>query len=141
LIGQTEGTLYAEINTQVSTLNNWFQITDGTANNWIFIGLNGNKLVCYIRLSSNTYIFDQSFVLTSGVSYKLALGYKSSDSAFYINGTQIATLGSTFAVSSPLSQLIIGDLTSPPNEAVKYKAAALFKTRLTNTQLASLTTL
>jgi len=141
LIGQTEGTLFCEINTQQSTTNNWFQILDGTAANWIFIGLNGTKLVCYIRLSSTTYIFDQSFVLTSGVSYKLALGYKSGDSAFYINGTQIATLGSGFAASNPLSQVIIGDLTAAPNESVKYKEAVIWKTRLTNAELAELTTI
>ncbi len=44
LIGQTEGTLFCEINTQISPANNWFQILDGTANNWIFIGLDANKL-------------------------------------------------------------------------------------------------
>ena len=141
LIGQTEGTLFCEINTQISPANNWFQILDGTANNWIFIGLDANKLRGYIRLGATTVFSDTSFTLTSGVSAKIALAYKSGDIALYINGNQIATSSNSFTASSSIDRVIFGDLNNAPNDSAKYKQATLWKTRLTNTQLAQLTTI
>ena len=141
LIGQTEGTMFCEINTQISPANNWFQILDGTANNWIFIGLDANKLRGYIRLGATTVFSDTSFTLTSGVSAKIALAYKSGDIALYINGNQIATSSNSFTASSSIDRVIFGDLNNAPNDSAKYKQATLWKTRLTNTQLASLTSL
>lgn len=141
LIGQTEGTLYAEITAQPSPANNWFQITDGTANNWVFIGLDINSFRGYIRLGASTVFSDTSFALTSGVPAKIALGYKSGDIALYINGTQIAVSSATFTPSASIDRVVFGDLLNAPNDAAKYSQALVFKTRLTNAQLAELTTL
>ena len=141
LIGQTEGTIFAEITTQASTANNWFQITDGTANNWIFVGLDVNKLRGYIRCSATTVLSDVSFTLTDNAKNKIALGYKSGDIALYINGTQIAVSSASFTVSSPFNRVVFGDLLNPPNDSAKYGQALLFQRRLTNTELAQLTTL
>jgi len=141
LIGQTEGTLYAEISAQASSTNNWFQILDGTANNWIFIGLDVNTFRGFVRLGSSTVFSDTSFVLTNGVPAKIALAYKSGDIALYINGIQRAVSSATFTPSASIDRVIFGDLNNAPNEASKYKSAILFKTRLTNTELAQLTTL
>jgi hypothetical protein len=141
LIGQTEGTLFAEITAQVSPANNWFQILDGSANNWIFIGLDGNKFRGYVRLGSSTVFDNMAFTLTNGVRAKIALAYKSGNIALYINGTQIATSANTFTPSASISQVIFGDLTNAPQDAAKYSQALVFKTRLTNAQLAEITTL
>jgi len=139
LIGQTEGTLFCEINTQQSPANNWFQITDGTANNWVFIGLDQNSLRGYVRLGSSTVFSDTSFNFTNGVTYKMALRYKSGDIALYINGNAIASNAATYTVSASISQVIFGDLTNPPNDSAKYSQAIIFPTALTNAELAQLT--
>jgi hypothetical protein len=139
LIGQTQGTMFCEINTQQSPANNWFQITDGTADNWVFIGMNTDKLVGYVRLGSSTLLFDQSFTFTNGVAYKMALRYKSGDIALYINGNAIAATSATYTVSASISQIVFGDLLNPPNDSAKYSQAIIFPTALTNAELAQLT--
>jgi hypothetical protein len=141
LIGQTEGTMFAQMSAQDSPANNWFQILDGGANNWIFIGLDGSKFRGYVRLGSSTVFDNLTFTLTNGVAAKIALAYKSGDIALYINGSQIAVSSNTFTPSASISQVIFGDLTSPPQDSAKYSQAVLFKTRLTNAELASLTTI
>jgi hypothetical protein len=141
LIGQTEGTLYAEITAQASPANNWFQILDGTSANWVFIGLELNTLRGFIRLGGATQFTDSSFVLTNGVPAKVALAYKSGDIAFYINGTQIAVSSATFTPSASLDRVIFGDFNNPPLDSSKYSQAALYPVRLSNSQLESLTTL
>jgi hypothetical protein len=139
LIGQTEGTLFVQMSAQDSPANNWFQILDGSANNWIFIGLDGNKFRGYVRLGSSTVFDNMAFTLTNGVAAKIALAYKSGSIALYINGSQIAVSSNSFTPSASISQVIFGDLVSPPQDAAKYSQALLFKTRLTNAQLAELT--
>ena len=141
LIGQTEGTLFCEINTQVSTDNNWFQILDGTPDNWVFIGLSGNKIRAFIRFGAATIFDSNTFVLTNGVSYKAAIAYKNGDLAFYINGVQIAASSSSFTITNQISYLAIGFLLDAATDAAKYKQGAIFKTRLSNAELAQLTTI
>ena len=141
LIGQTEGTLFAEISAQVSTDNNWFQILDGTSNNLVLIGLSADKIRAFIRFGATTIFDSNTFVLTNGVSYKAAIAYKNGDMVFYINGAQILTSSASFTITAPISYLAIGFLLSGPTEAAKYKQGAIFPTRLTNTELAQLTTL
>jgi hypothetical protein len=141
LIGQTSGTMFAQFSGQNCPLNNWFQITDGSSANWVFIGVDVGRVRAFIRLGGATIYSDTSYVLTDNVPVKVALAYESGNNAFYINGTQIAAFASTFTVSASISQVRFGDLLNPPNDSAQYSQAILFKTRLTNAELASLTTL
>ncbi len=137
IIGQTEGTMYAEFKTQQATNSNWFQVVDASYNNWVFIGITANKLVAYIKCNGIVIINSQDFVLQNNVDYKLALGYKSGSSAFYINGSEVFNISNTFTISNSFSEIIIGDNT--PSEAVQYKQAKLYNTRLSNAELQALT--
>jgi hypothetical protein len=145
LIGQTEGTLFA--NVQFNILDNtdsWLTISSGNNVNWIFFGKNSNKIRAYVK-GNNLIVFDNSVTnITSNQSMKIALAYKSGDIALYINGGLIATTTSSFTFSSSLS-LIAVDSSNGTSENVTltsiYEEVALFKTRLTNAQLAQLTTL
>jgi hypothetical protein len=76
---------------------------------------------------------------TNNTRYKAAIAYKSGDSAFYINGTQIAVNNTAFTIT--LTGLIYDYWGSGyvPNTTVGQ--TLLFKTRLTNAQLAELTTI
>jgi hypothetical protein len=141
LIGQTEGTLYAEIYAnQAGGQQNWFEINDGSLDNWIFLGKEGNKIRGYIRTNSTNHFDNTSFSITNNAPMKVALAYKSGNYALYINGTQIASGTSSFTISNTIS--VAGfNYTISTGDTSSFKVTALWKTRLTNTQLATLTTI
>jgi hypothetical protein len=144
LIGQTEGTIYAEIVRTQSTATDafWIAINDNSANNWIFIGTEATGGRAYVR-ASNTVIFDQYPAISIG-RHKLAIAYKSGSIAVYIDGTQLFTSSATFTIGS-LTGLNLGSpsatTVSDVTTAGAVNQALLFKTRLTNSQLAELTSL
>jgi len=95
LIGQTEGTIYTEIkvNKLIGIASRYiFHISDGTANNRIYIAFSGSSSnVLRGRIFSGGTLqcsIDSSTITTTG-TYKLALAYKNNDIVFYINGVQI----------------------------------------------------
>jgi hypothetical protein len=144
LIGQTEGTIYAEIVRTQSTATDafWIAINDNSANNWIFIGTEATGGRAYVR-ASNTVIFDQYPAISVG-RHKLAIAYKSGSIAVYIDGTQLFTSSATFTIGS-LTGLNLGSPSATTvadvNTAGAVNQALLFKTRLTNAEMASLTSL
>jgi hypothetical protein len=144
LIGQTEGTIYAEIVRTQSTATDafWIAINDNSANNWIFIGTEATGGRAYVR-ASNTVIFDQYPAISVG-RHKLAIAYKSGSIAVYIDGTQLFTSSATFTIGS-LTGLNLGSpsatTVSDVSTAGAVNQALLFKTRLTNAELATLTTI
>ena len=141
LIGQTEGTLYAEIN--ITTFNNgvFFSINDGTAANRIqMYKFTDNKIYCdRISATQSGTTSISSSALSVG-TYKVAFAYQSGNSYLYINGTQVgATSAATFTFGS-MGKVNIGsrfDDTSTFNDRIKL--ATLFKTRLTDDQCILLT--
>jgi hypothetical protein len=142
LIGQTEGTLYAEIvrtqSTAVETF--WITLSDGTINNWLFIGTEATGGRMYIR-ASNTVIFNEYPAISVG-THKIALAYKSGSIAVYIDGAQIFTSAATYTIGS-LTGFALGQsqsiLTASVDTAGAVNQALLFKTRLSNADLAALT--
>jgi hypothetical protein len=143
LIGQTEGTMYLEFQANLSgSGTNLFLIGDGlNADDFVFIGQNGANLQVAVR-SNNSGVFASTFSLTAGVM-KAAIAYKGGDTAFYVNGTLVASSSTAYTFSSSLPSIALG--VSAFNLAAltasnAYAQAALFKTRLTNAQLAQLTT-
>lgn len=144
LIGQTEGTLYAEVNNKNwETSNRIFIISDGSANNRIGIvqGTSQNTLRFLISTSgaSQTDVNSSSIISSN---YKIAIAYKNNDISIYVNGVQIAT--DTSATIPACSNVYLGkseslSLANIINNGIK--SAALWKTRLTNAELATLTTL
>ena len=139
LIGQTEGTLFVEIYAnQAGGQQNWFEINDGSLDNWIFLGKEGNKIRGYIRTNSTIHFDNTSFSITNNAPMKVALAYKSGNYALYINGTQIASGTSSFTISNTIS--VAGfNYTIPTGDTSSFKVTALWTQRLTNTQLEQLT--
>jgi hypothetical protein len=100
-----------------------------------------------IALNATTIIFEavQSSVLQAGITlsnsatgrFKIAVAYKANDFVMYVNGTQVGT--DTSGTVPACSQLGLYNYDTKPS--LKYNQALLFKTRLTNSQLAELTTL
>jgi hypothetical protein len=145
VIGQTEGTLFFDVDLNNIVLNQSQYIgviSDGSASNRVqLLKNNSNQWQLFITadtISSNISITEN----TSGTGkYKLAVAYKSGDVAFYINGVQEATSTETFTFGT----LTDFDLGQRYDDNFVFqnpiKQTALFNERLSNAELATLTTL
>jgi len=139
LIGQTEGTIYWQVSNISQSGGNgarFFTYADG--NNFILINPYGTTLRILV-VSSGT-AFD-NYITISGDAFKIAVAYKANDYKFYVNG---ASVGTPAVTSVPaMSAIGIVDDTSAAATTSQSKTSQLllFKTRLTNAQLAELTTL
>ena len=139
LIGQTEGTIYLDFNRD-STNEGGLQIgnTDGPNDylNSIILQWNINGVYANVFVAGvNQFPVTSSPVIGR---HKIALAYKLNDFALYIDGVQIAVdaIGSIPSLSAVfLNHQNFGLVGSNVNNLLT------FTTRLTNTQLASLTTL
>jgi hypothetical protein len=146
LIGQTEGTLFVDFT--INALANFgtpLSVNDGSTANyiWLTIFANGNLRAELFNSSGVQATITYSGAVVGG-RYKMAFAYKTNDFAMYVNGSQvgIATSGTTFS-GTTLSR-IDNDITSPALYSLASQSinqSALFKTRLTNAELASLTTI
>ena len=143
LIGQTEGTLFVEVDLNHTSASNDYilQVAESSANRILLYKEGGtNKIGCYALIGSTT-IYNQ---LTSGTFTgvnKIAFAYKSGDFAFYVNGTQIGTSTATFSTSATFDRVDIDANIGNENGYYSYNQTLLFPTRLTNDELADLTTL
>jgi hypothetical protein len=143
VIGQTEGVIYSDLYFEPNGAErNYIYLNDSTgyiAGFCYLVGTTTNRLALDLYNNPYTQQFSaQSPVLTAG-RYKAAIAYKQNDFAFYLNGVQIATDNS--GTVPTLDRVYIGqgsDLGFPQGGPVF--TTALFNTRLTNTQLAELTT-
>jgi hypothetical protein len=150
LIGQTEGVIFADINNQLvnPALDTRIQLSDGSTNNWIFLGLpdgsTGGSVRCYVLNAATS--FNMSFYSSSALAkqrYKIAFAYKSGSFALYINGVLEGASSTTGTIPS-CSVLAIGGATptSITQDSIQeFNQVTLFPTRLTNAELASLTTI
>jgi hypothetical protein len=143
VIGQTEGVIYSDLFFEPNGAErNYIYLNDSTGYNAGFcylVGTATNRLALDLYNNPYTQQFSaQSAVLTSG-RYKAAIAYKQNDFAFYLNGVQIATDNN--GTIPTLDRVYIGqgsDLGFATGAPVF--TTSLFNTRLTNTQLAELTT-
>ena len=145
LIGQTEGVLFVDfvVNGKESPAANILNSEKNTMAAF-FMGILLNNTVdvgLYSSTSAVARITGGSVIV--GQRAKIAYAYKSGSSALYLNGTLIGTSSDTFTLPATLDDIFLNDPTTYFNyqENVSFNEALLFKTRLTNAQLAELTTL
>jgi len=141
-IGQTEGTIYAEVDVRNFTVNSRIiSISDGTQSNRIttlFVATNAIRMLATVTGSTQASI--TSATQSAGI-FKIAIGYALNDYALYINGVQIGT--DTLASVPACNVVVLGSVDSLSSGNAfndRIRAAALYTTRLTNDQLAALTT-
>ena len=144
LIWSTEGTLYAEVNISKllgATARTIFAIEAGTNRVQLFFtGLAANTLRALVRESSVTKYYARATITTTGI-IKLAIAYKSLDSSFYVNGVKITNVLTNLSFGSlSLSDVLLGSAdTNFLNDRIS--AAAIYTERLSDSELAQLTTL
>ncbi len=143
LIGQTEGVIFVDF-----VFNGYMQSIEelslsANANNRIgmytFDGT--NTLRGYI-VASGSVPFESNFIsLTLGQRYKVAFAYKSGDCVVYINGVNVFANSSSFTFGATIDAYKFSDLYDTVPFYKPINQTTLFKTRLTNAELASLTTI
>ncbi len=140
LIGQTEGTIYVEVDLSNSFSKHLLVIDNGLAqdfislfrapNNRVSLGLRKNFVSVSAILSS---------VIPSQGVFKIAVSYESGNQVMFINGNLAGTgtNSSTFPTLT-LSRIVLAS--SPYNNTNDHiKAVALLPTRLSNAELEALT--
>jgi len=141
LIGQTEGVIYWDI--EVETLSasgneNILNVDSGSFGNTMYLIKTATGGVVAEIYVSNVAQCLFSYSLPSVGRYKMALAYKANDFALYVNGVSRGTDSSGSVPTC--SRLQLGNGVLGPSDG-KTNQAILFKTRLTNAELASLTTI
>ncbi len=141
-IGQTEGTLYIECQSEFATNDIIFINTAGEAigNNYLaIIKTNQNRFQASVRASGTTVSFTETSGITSFA--KIAIAYASGNTACFINGLQIGSTDTTgFSFNAALNRIqFIADQLAGA-KTTRIRAVALYTTRLTNAELATLTT-
>ena len=145
---QNQGTLLIEFNRigeSGASFENAFFISDGTLNNFvnIVLDISASRYKAQVRSGGST-----SGVVTAASAYsgnlKIALAFSSNDLVMYINGDLQGTDTSVTLPSNTLDRIGLGGYyTASYGDTLraKYKQALYFPTRLTNDELASLTTI
>jgi hypothetical protein len=111
-----------------------------SVNNHIWLGQVGTNIALFVRSGGTYSILASSITSVTGVK-KIALAYGASFARIYVNGTQV--FDSTAAViPSGMDKIEVNNLnTSIDVGRVSLAQAALYTTRLSNSELQSLTTL
>ena len=146
LIGQTEGTLFVDFDLRSAA-------NTGTYDSIINIATDANNSIDIVKFHTTSQLY--IFAINGGViqvnslgisgtnilgTHKLAVAYKLNDYAVYLDGVQVFT--DTSATVPACSNLYLGAYLGSANQLGGGVAQALlFKTRLTNAQLAELTTI
>jgi hypothetical protein len=141
-IGQTEGSVYVEVNISNTTTKTILVLDIGGASNFIILDTNSSlSPEIKVRQSSGSF---PSIITGTAMNYginKIAFCYKSGDYAMYVNGVLSGTSTSTTFPSGTISKISVG-----ANPSYGYLSDAvydikLYKTRLTNAELEELTTI
>jgi hypothetical protein len=142
LIGQTEGTMFVEAKVTFNTRNGRILLLNSIFNQFIeLVALATRKVQAFVWNGSIQANIQSTTLYSSGDTLKIAFAYKENDFVLYINGVQqgVDTSG---ALPSTMSKIIFNNYTAVGySEANQYKQALLFKTRLSNEELAALTTI
>jgi hypothetical protein len=141
LLGQTEGTVFIDMSHSANiSARSIFAIDINATTNFIAGTINNsNAVVFQVRQSGSSTSIITSSALSLG-RHKIAFAYKSGDYALYIDGVQIGTSNSTVYPVGTLDQLVFSSA-NYGQLGDKFNQNIVFKTRLTNTELATLTTL
>ena len=147
LIGQTEGTLFCDfiLKNPLSSTNRIISITKPLwSNGSIRLDITTSGFTADMTDSgASSAVITYSTSPMQNIRYKVAIAYKLNDFKMYINGIDAGSDTTTNAIPS-CSELYLNALGGgfgATYDASNINSAQLYKTRLTNTELQSLTTL
>ena len=151
LIGQTEGTIYAEFFVDFNNRDaDILSLDGGSTSDGFFMSIRSSSVVQLIvrTASANALIFQRAGAYPTGVN-KLAVAYKNGDFAICLNGTTVQTDTSSITMPSvSINRAGLGqNRLYSLNQQLRIRAASIYQTRLPNTttdgspSLQSITTL
>jgi len=142
VINSTEGVLYAELSALADGTNQrWISLGSGSNANRVSILFNtASKINCSVR-GSAAAIYDANFNIGSQTNNsKVAVRYKDSDFAFFVNGVKVdSQLSGSLVFSSPLSQLSFDSADAASVFEGNVQNLMVFPSALTDDELADLT--
>jgi hypothetical protein len=145
LIGQSQGTMFVDFNTYgFNNYDRFIALTDAGSNRIGLLRNIGNDALYFFVELSGSLIINAAGINGTNVlgRHKIAAGYKSGDYVVYMDGVQVYTSSASGVPAT--SQLFVGtseDGNLGNTMSGGISQAILFKTRLTNAELASLTTI
>ena len=142
LIGQTEGTIYAEVDIRNMAKETYIlEIDDGVnANRVLLRSLTDNKMRGSIVATTSSGIIGISSATFNAGIIKIAFAYKSGDLAISVNGATALTASGTFTFGASLNRVTLGSIGGGGSQLNdRIRAAALYTTRLSNDDLIRLT--
>jgi hypothetical protein len=143
LIGQTEGVLFLDFIAETPSEVRRVSLSNDDIDNRILIAHQPSGKIQFFgnESGSTQVVFETTQVYTKGDRVKVALAYKQNDFAGYINGVQMFTDNSA-NVGTSLFNFSFSDSNLSLNKFIgSVNQALLFKTRLSNTELAQITSL
>ena len=139
LIGQTEGTLFFDLENNLGLDSTILTIDDGTNNNRFLLYTDSSTGYFNLFVASGGTGYDQASTIVSN-NGKFAIAYNGSGFVVYRNGVSI--ISTNFPIPINMSAIRLnGRATNDIYALHAYNSVALWQTRLTNAQLAQLTTI
>ena len=143
LIGQTEGTIFGEFEVLPQKNDSMLclirDLAGGLYGDFFFIRASLGVPAVSVRQGDTTYVAINGATALSEGYHKFAFAYKQNDFAFYVDGQLIGT--DTSGNVPTCNEIYLGQYVDGFDREVSKKSFALWKTRLTNTQLSQLTSI
>jgi hypothetical protein len=142
LIGQSEGTIFYEFSVPiVENVTRVISLSGASVSNRINISTFSSSIFVRVDVGGANQVNSSAIISVTNMN-KIAFRYKANDFSLYVNGVNVIT--DTSGITFPAATLdrisnLQPDGTFPYNGNIK--AIALWKTGLTNAELAALTTL
>ena len=143
LIGQTEGVIFADFVWEGSTTGaaDYPLLVYGSSyGNFVALSTFNNTNAMYVYVGGANVVAINVTTFVNGQRYKIAMAYKLNDFVYYLNGTQMGT-DTSAGVPSSMANLRTDTPYGGKSTSQKYNSVIFFPTRLTNAELASLTTI
>jgi hypothetical protein len=138
LIGQTEGTVFVDAYFSVTAAGRFFAISDGTIENRILFLRNANNSVTLLVTTSTVVEASITTGILSNGSHRFGVSYANNAFSLYVDGTLIGT--DTSGTVPACSVIYVGNEINGNFFGDSIAQAALFTRRLTNAELAQITT-
>jgi hypothetical protein len=135
LIGQTEGAMVIDVDINSRISSTQFMLRNTAVTSYISFIITSSVIQCAIY-NASTQTVTINYTNSSTGRFKLGIAYKLNDVAYYINGSLIGT-----DTSTDIPAMTEIDLYFNANNFLKVNSFTHWKTRLTNSELAQLTTL
>jgi hypothetical protein len=143
LIGQTEGTLFTEVDfTQTGTEVYILSLTSAGSDTISLRRLSTGEIRCVFSAATSSGTTNGSSAILTNGRYKLAYKYISGSIKLFVNGALSFTLTPTFTFGSALSDAFLGMTSSSTGQLSDGMSQSIFfKTALTDAQCIELTAL